>query len=129
MGHHLPPQSRTELVDFDSEGEPHGPFSSTIDLLGDGSVRLLSTPGHTRGHMSVVLRLAGREALLAADAGYALEENIREGALPTPVTTYDDHLWRRSVREIQLFMRERPDTLVVPSHDMRVIESLDEVYA
>ena len=40
-------------------------FGRTIDLFGDGSVRLLSTPGHTRGHMSVLLRLrSGRELLL-----------------------------------------------------------------
>ena len=45
-----------DLVDF--EGGEHGPFSETIDLLGDGSVLLISTPGHTRGHMHGCRRAA-----------------------------------------------------------------------
>ena len=46
-----------------------GAFGRSFDLLGDGSIRTVYTPGHTHGHMSVVLRLAGgREALVAGDA-------------------------------------------------------------
>ena len=48
-----------------------------MDLFGDGSVRLLSTPGHTAGHQSVAARLADREALLTADAAY-LERTISD---------------------------------------------------
>ena len=36
--------SRMRLVDFDVDGEAHGAFKQTIDLLGDGSVRLIDTP-------------------------------------------------------------------------------------
>ena len=38
---------------------------SEADLFGDGSVRLLHTPGHTPGHLSLLLRLEGGERLLA----------------------------------------------------------------
>jgi len=39
------------------------------DLYGDGRVRLLETPGHSAGHMSVLLRLDGvGPVLLTADA-------------------------------------------------------------
>jgi len=50
-------ESRMRLIDFDSDGERHGAFAQTVDLLGDGSVRLISTPGHTFGHLSVLIRL------------------------------------------------------------------------
>src|SRR5204863_705099 len=77
---HLPPRSRMRLVDFDRDGERHPPFARTIDLLGDGSIRLLSTPGHTRGHLSVLLRLdGGRRVLLVGDAAYTtrhIEEQL-----------------------------------------------------
>jgi N-acyl homoserine lactone hydrolase len=33
-------------------------FSHTLDLFGDDSVRLVSTPGHSPGHLSVLLRTA-----------------------------------------------------------------------
>src|SRR5205814_1781685 len=88
VGHHLPPEERVELVDFEAGGEPHGPFASTIDLLGDGSVRLVSTPGHTPGHMSVLLTGRGREVLVVGDAAYTLR-SIEEERLSL-LTTNDD---------------------------------------
>ena len=78
VAHHLPPDARMELVDFHSSGERYDPFSKTIDLLGDGSVRLISTPGHTPGHLSVLLRVAGeRQVLVVGDAVYTLR-SLRE---------------------------------------------------
>ncbi len=40
------------------------------DLFGDGSIRMVPTPGHTPGHQSVVLTLASRNVILAGDAIY-----------------------------------------------------------
>src|SRR5207248_2342165 len=73
VGRHLPPRSRMELVEFETDGQPWGVFSSTIDLIGDGSIRLVSTPGHTHGHQSVLLNLQdGRTVLLVGDAAYTI---------------------------------------------------------
>jgi len=52
-------QARVELMDGDS------------DLLGDGSVQVISTPGHTPGHCSLLVRLARAGAvLLSGDAAH-----------------------------------------------------------
>jgi glyoxylase-like metal-dependent hydrolase (beta-lactamase superfamily II) len=112
---HLPQESRMRLVDFAAAGEPHGPFSRTIDLLGDGSVRLVWTPGHTAGHMSVLLRPAeGRTVLVVGDAAYTLR-SIREQILP--MLTADDDAAMRSLRELKAFAENEPDALLVPTHD------------
>jgi N-acyl homoserine lactone hydrolase len=112
---HLPPESRMRLLDIEREGEPHGPFSRTADLLGDGAIRLVSTPGHTPGHLSVLVRLAeGREALLIADAVYTLR-NLYEERLP--LITIDDEAYLRSLREIKAYAEQRPDATLVPTHD------------
>ena len=29
----------------------------------------------------------------------------------------DEHKWRRSIGEIQLYRRENPDALIIPGHD------------
>lgn len=123
--HHLPPSDRVRLVDLEREGEPFGPFDYSLDLFGDGTIRLLSTPGHTRGHLSVLLQLAGgRTLLLVGDAAYTLR-SIRE--LQLPMLTDDDERSRRSLQQLRDFTREAPGAIVVPSHDPDAWRALDSL--
>jgi N-acyl homoserine lactone hydrolase len=104
------------MVDFGSdEADSFSTFGRSFDLFGDGSVRLVSTPGHTRGHLSVILRLSNRDVLLTGDAAYT-ERTIAETAVPYRME--DEHRFRRSLREIQLYSREHPDAVVITGHDM-----------
>ncbi|GAA3137702.1 N-acyl homoserine lactonase family protein [Rhodococcus sp. (in: high G+C Gram-positive bacteria)] len=43
-------------------------LTEDYDLFADGSVRILLTPGHTRGHLSMLMRLDGGSLLLTGDA-------------------------------------------------------------
>jgi glyoxylase-like metal-dependent hydrolase (beta-lactamase superfamily II) len=114
------------LVDFDSSAaDSFATFGRSFDVFGDGSVRVVSTPGHTFGHLSVVLRLQGREALVAGDAIYSLR-TMREGHLPYRVA--DEHLFRRSLREIQHYAEQTPDAVIIPGHDMGAWRTLERVY-
>jgi N-acyl homoserine lactone hydrolase len=113
-------------LDFDSEeASSFATFGRSLDLFGDGSVRLVSTPGHTAGHLSVIARLSEREALLAGDAIYTMR-TLRESRLPARCA--DEHRFRRSLREIQLYARQTPSALIVPGHDAAAWRSLDAVY-
>jgi N-acyl homoserine lactone hydrolase len=89
-------------------------FGRSFDLFGDGSVRLVYTPGHSAGHQSLIVRLKDREALIAGDAIYFLDtlEHEQRGFF-----IEDEHNWRRSLREIQLYRRENPDAVIIPGHD------------
>jgi glyoxylase-like metal-dependent hydrolase (beta-lactamase superfamily II) len=114
------------LVDFNSSrSESFASFGRSFDVFGDGSVRIVSTPGHTRGHLSVVLRLAGREALIAGDAIYT-KRTLTQSALPQRMT--DEHVFRRSLREIQLYAEQTPNALIVPGHDLPAWNALEPVY-
>jgi glyoxylase-like metal-dependent hydrolase (beta-lactamase superfamily II) len=106
--------------------DSYSTFGRSYDLFGDGSVRLVYTPGHTAGHQSVILRLKDREVLIAGDAVYLLDtlEHERRGLFLA-----DEHNWRRSLREIQFYRRENPDALVIPSHDGVLFSQLEERYA
>lgn len=113
-------------VDFEArEVDSFATFGRSVDLFGDGSVRLAYTPGHSAGHCSVILRLRGREALLTGDAAYTMS-TIRESQLPYLMP--DAHRFRRSLREIQLYVEGAPDALVIPGHDMDAWRRLDTVY-
>jgi glyoxylase-like metal-dependent hydrolase (beta-lactamase superfamily II) len=114
------------LLDFDGpDASSFSGFGRSFDLFGDGSVRTVYTPGHTLGHMSVVLRTKGREVLVAGDAVY-LRETLETGRLPHRVD--DEHLFRRSLREIAQYRKETPDALIIPGHDWRAWQALEEQY-
>ncbi|MGH3993953.1 MAG: N-acyl homoserine lactonase family protein, partial [Pseudonocardiaceae bacterium] len=103
------------LVDFaGEEAESFSGFARSFDVFGDGSVRLVYTPGHTPGHMSVVLRIAGGEVLVAGDAMF-LQRTLTEDHLPHRVE--DEHLFRRSLREIRQYATETPGARIIPGHD------------
>jgi glyoxylase-like metal-dependent hydrolase (beta-lactamase superfamily II) len=113
-------------VDFDAGYiESYGPFGRTMDLFGDGSVRLAYTPGHTAGHMSVILKLPRRDFVIAADVAYSWRQF--EGG-PEPYQVHDRHNWRRSLREMQAYRRAYPYALIVPGHDQEFWAKLDERY-
>jgi glyoxylase-like metal-dependent hydrolase (beta-lactamase superfamily II) len=104
------------LIDY--QGDPavtvHETFSRTVDLFGDGSVRLLSTPGHTFGHQSVLLRLAGGALLLTADAAYS-RRTIDETLVP--VFCEDVRMHLASLAEIRQYVERHPETPVITGHD------------
>ena len=127
VAHHLPPEERMTLLDFERDGEPIGPFRRSLDLLGDGTIRLLFTPGHTKGHMSVLVCLTdGSRVLLVGDAAYTLR-SIREQLLP--MLTDDDEASKRSLRELKEFSERDPGAILVPTHDPVAWQSLRSVAA
>lgn len=88
-------------------------FDRGHDLLGDGRVVLLPTPGHTHGHQSVLVR-GRRDVLLTADIAYdreALAMGILPGSLSAPGKG------RASLARVRAFAEARPDTIVQFGHD------------
>lgn len=113
-------------VDYDAqEIDSFATFGQSFDLFGDGSVRLLSTPGHTRGHQSVLLRLREREVLLIGDAAYDWR-TLAGAAIPLKLD--DEHRFRRSLGEIRRYAELTPSALLIPGHDMAAWRELDAVY-
>jgi len=103
-----------------------GPLGTTLDLFGDGSLTLAFTPGHTLGHVSLIVRLAGRPALLTGDAVYTMR-TLREGARPW--RSENSQAFERSVQALAAWDRDNPDALVIPGHDMQAWETLEDSYS
>lgn len=103
-------------VEFDSEAvASYSTFGRTVDLFGDGSVRLASTPGHSAGHMSVIVRLKDRDMVIAGDA-LPRADQLEVGA-DLPGRMQDAHNFRRSLQELRLFRQQFPDAVIAPGHD------------
>jgi N-acyl homoserine lactone hydrolase len=114
------------LIDFDSQAaSSFAGFGRAFDVFGDGSVRVVFTPGHTLGHMSVVLQTAKGEVLVAGDAIF-MHRTLADDHLPFLLA--DEHLFRRSLREIRQYRKETPNALIVPGHDWEAWQKLEASY-
>jgi glyoxylase-like metal-dependent hydrolase (beta-lactamase superfamily II) len=91
------------------------------DLFGDGTVRLLATPGHTAGHQSVLVTPdEGPRVLVAGDAVYSEAALVRGGIDGVAMSAKQA---RASVARLQALCREAP-TVVLPTHDTGAAERL-----
>ncbi|HWX95399.1 MAG TPA: N-acyl homoserine lactonase family protein [Solirubrobacteraceae bacterium] len=122
----LDPRPTYMTIDFDGAGASYGPFERAVDVFGDGSLTLVSTPGHSVGHLSLIVRLGGREALLTGDAAYTLG-TLREGERPW--RSEDARAFETSLAALRAWDLQHPDALVVPGHDMDAWEQLEELYS
>lgn len=114
------------LIDFDADSvNSFASFARSFDLFGDGSVILVSTPGHSHGHMSVVLRLKDRECLITGDAIYQ-QNSLNENVLPLIIA--DEHNYNRSLKEIRAYTQQTPSALVIPGHDPEFFANLKAEY-
>ena len=114
-------------VSFDGERvSSYASFGRTLDLFGDGSIRLASTPGHTPGHMSVIVRLKDRDMVIGGDALFT-EQQLEPGA-DLPGRMQDSHNYRRSLQELRLFRSQYPDAIITPGHDPEFYENAPEKY-
>jgi glyoxylase-like metal-dependent hydrolase (beta-lactamase superfamily II) len=91
------------------------------DLLGDGTVVLLATPGHTPGHQSVLVTPQdGPRVLITGDAVYseqALAERRIDGV------GMDPRRARASIERLRALCAEAP-TIVLPTHDTGAAQRL-----
>ena len=114
-GPHLDPQLDWRAIDVEHQA----------DLFGDGSVVLLHTPGHTPGHLSVLLRLeSGGRLLLTADAAYA-KGTLADRWLPLFVD--DETAYFASLDRLTALAAEVEH--VVCGHDPDGLERADSVCA
>jgi glyoxylase-like metal-dependent hydrolase (beta-lactamase superfamily II) len=103
-------------IDFDRAGiDSYASFGRTFDLLGDGSIHLAFTPGHSAGHMSVVCRLKQDDFVIGGDAMYMAAQLSGDAAMPP--RPFDAHNLRRSLQELRLFHGQFPDAVITPGHD------------
>jgi glyoxylase-like metal-dependent hydrolase (beta-lactamase superfamily II) len=56
-------------------------IEGNYDLFGDCKIHIIKTPGHTKGHQSVLLDLGDKKIFIAGDACYT-KENLKYSCLP-----------------------------------------------
>jgi glyoxylase-like metal-dependent hydrolase (beta-lactamase superfamily II) len=103
-----------------TQGAPVRALKEDFDVFGDGSVIALMTRGHTPGHLSLLVKLAGRPVILSGDLWLSHDEAI-SGEVPSFNTSFGEtEASRERVRRLAL----QHDALVVIGHDERDVSQL-----
>jgi glyoxylase-like metal-dependent hydrolase (beta-lactamase superfamily II) len=74
-------------------------------------------PGHTPGHLMFVLRGVERDVIFTGDAAKNRAELLSRRA----DMTYDPAVTAASIERMWAIWRRRPDTLLVPGHDLPMV--------
>lgn len=114
--------STVEALDFAADGaQPYGPLADHIDYFGDGSLVLLPTPGHTPGHVSVLVNLPQGSVLFTGDAAWV---RANFDPYPTPkgglARTLLEDDWRTGMEAVHRFRQwaaRHPELTVVSGHE------------
>ena len=108
---------RTALHSLDpAESLSLGPVGQAWDLLGDGSLFALSTPGHTPGSISVLARTTGGPVLFTGDTCHT-RWGWEHGVPPGSYTADGDEN-RRSLGMLQALAQAVPGLVVRVGHEL-----------
>lgn len=108
---HLPRDFHPNFFRFEDPAPP--PFPRAMALTADRRVLVLPTPGHSAGHVSVLVETDNGRVFIAGDASYterAMQAGIIDGVA---ASAYSAQL---SLHRIRVFCRHFP-TIYLPAHD------------
>jgi glyoxylase-like metal-dependent hydrolase (beta-lactamase superfamily II) len=96
-----------------------GPFTSGIDLIGDGSLFAIQLAGHCPGHWGLLVRpQTGPYAFFIGDAAWSLSA-IRDNVPPPALTTAllgNTAIYRATLLTLNQLSKTRPQVEIIPSH-------------
>lgn len=102
-----------EPTEIEFRNKSYGPFQQFSSITKDGSVRIVPTPGHTAGHVSVVADNGSEKIFLAGDASYT--QGLLLAGEPDGVSPDRE----QSIETLQRITRfaEEERVIYLPSHD------------
>jgi N-acyl homoserine lactone hydrolase len=114
-------ERRVPFAHWISQGGKLDALSEDKDVFGDGTVVMLSTPGHTPGHYSLLVRLSNTgNVLLSGDLAH-FRENYENNQVPTWNTSRADTL--ASLDRFKQIARNLKAVVII-QHDPRDIDKL-----
>ncbi len=116
------PGARWHMIPFASTDDPElAPFTEAFDLMGDGSMIVLPTPGHLPGSVSMLVRRdTAPPVLLVGDLTYdeQLLERDHVGAVGDAVQL------RHTYAKVRALKQHTPDLVILPAHDPHAAKKL-----
>ena len=120
------PGAKWHPIDFAPTNDPLlEPFGGAFDVMDDGSMMLVPTPGHTPGSLSMLVRSAGVPPLLfVGDLTYS-GDLLMKDQVPG---IGDAKRLQTSYEKVRNLKAQLPDLVILPSHDYSSLESLQTLW-
>lgn len=100
-------------------------FGGAYDVMGDGSLMLIPTPGHTPGSLSMLVRSQGmRPVLLVGDLTYQADLLMADQVPGTG----DPAVLRESYAKVRALKQDLPELIIVASHDPAASDMLSRIW-
>lgn len=103
------------LMDFDLKASHSLPLGNAIDIFGDQSLWAISTPGHSKGHVSYLVNTQDSSILITGDA-CIINQSLETGAGPG-TTSWNMKLAQETFDRIYAFAKNNPHVKVWAGHD------------
>jgi glyoxylase-like metal-dependent hydrolase (beta-lactamase superfamily II) len=105
------------MADFDgpARGFNYLELDGDYDLFGDGTIKVISTPGHTLGHQSLKVKLASGKTFIMAQDAIWVKENMEgyPAGINYSVKDYEGSIQRlkmiRDLENAELYFGHDPD--------------------
>jgi N-acyl homoserine lactone hydrolase len=117
---HWPSWFSPRLIDFTSH--PLAPFPTSYPLTSSGDITLVPTPGHTPGHLSVIVQSDAFSVFLAGDTSYT-QQLLQASAVDG--VSGNENLALQTSHLIQRYLQTTP-SLYLPSHDPESVNRLTQ---
>jgi glyoxylase-like metal-dependent hydrolase (beta-lactamase superfamily II) len=120
--HIMIPGLRWCQISFEHTTDPTlAPFTESLDVMGDGSLVMLPTPGHTAGSVSLLVRRRRKPPLLlVGDLTYG-SQLLERGHLPG--VGHRSQLAATTAKVLDLAQRT-PGLVILPAHDPTAAQRL-----
>lgn len=109
LNNRFPSWFKPEL--FELENNPLGPFPQSLRINND--IFIVSTFGHTKSHVSVIVKSENINYFIAGDSSYT-QENMLQGKVDG--VSHNDKVALETLKNIKAFCESNP-TIYLPSHD------------
>jgi glyoxylase-like metal-dependent hydrolase (beta-lactamase superfamily II) len=119
------PGAKWRPIDFTATKDPLlARFGGCYDVMGDGTLMLLPTPGHTVGSLSMLIRADDcPPLLLIGDLSYAVELLMRD---QLPGIYADKSELLASFAKVRHLKTQLPDLVILGSHDPAATDLLQD---
>lgn len=114
---HRPDWFNPVLLDFPQSGQEL--FDGSHELA--SAVHIVATPGHSTGHISVLVQDSDVHYLLAGDTSYTQDLML---SLTADGVSPDANVAKQTLQAIQQYVQKYP-TVYLPSHDLDSIQRLN----